>query len=65
MMKSLPVFPPLVDKYSDFGGRKLLLGANRQVVFANLVKENDGTISATGGIDIDICDLLSEKLNFT
>jgi len=62
---TLPIFPPLVDKYSDFWGRKLVLGANRHTILVNLVEGDEGIFSATGGIDIDICDLLSEKLNFT
>jgi len=63
--KSISVFPPQTLALPNFGGKKIVIAANPFSMFANLIQNEDGTFYALGGIDIDICDLLAEKLNFT
>jgi len=60
------IFPPLVKKYSDFGGRKLKIGTiDYPHTFVRLEESEDGTLIPKGGIDIALMTALGEKHNFT
>ena len=63
--KKKSIFPGLLEKYSDFGGRDLTIAANGKTVFVKFQEQEDGQLIPNGGIDIAICDIMAKKLNFT
>lgn len=58
------LFPKLKIDY-NFHGRHLTVLANNGGLFAHLVQLPDGSTKAISGIDLEICDILANKFNFS
>ncbi|XP_071536859.1 glutamate receptor ionotropic, delta-2-like [Panulirus ornatus] len=57
--------PDLQKLYTDFQGRQLVVATKDNWPFIKLITLEDGTMTPLSGIDFNIIDILSEKLNFT
>ena len=57
--------PDLLHLYSNFGGRQIIVAANDNWPFLGLTLLGGGAAAPRSGIDINILDTLSAKLNFT
>ena len=63
--RSGKLFQPLLDRFSNLGGRNLVIAGNDGKVFTQMTQLENKTWIATGGIDIAVCNILAQKLNFT
>lgn len=62
--QNVNLFPSIEVTY-NFHGQHLTVLANNGGLFAHLVYLPDGSTKATGGIDLEICDIFAKKMNFT
>lgn len=58
------LFPNLEESF-DFDGRHLTVVANNGGAFVHLVEQPDGSQKVIGGIDVEICNILAKKHNFS
>ncbi|XP_071542916.1 glutamate receptor ionotropic, delta-2-like, partial [Panulirus ornatus] len=61
----MQLVPDLLQLYTDFHGRQLVVSANDNWPFLGLTHLPDGRVKMDSGIDVNIINTLSTRLNFT
>ncbi|XP_069994897.1 probable glutamate receptor [Penaeus vannamei] len=59
------LLPDLLKLYSDFQGRELVVSVNNNWPFFGITRLADGRVVPDSGIDVNILNTFSQKLNFS